>query len=111
MKSFAIYNADPAKIEVVYPAVDPFFESAADPAQVASMRSRFGIDRDYLLCVGIYKPRKNHARLLKAFQLLLKSGVQSKLVIAGPMGEGEACSSTPGAELGITAPYYFHRLC
>jgi len=82
-------HADPAKIEVVYPAVDPFFQSGADPAEVISARSRFGLDREYILCVGIYKPRKNHAGLLKAFQLLLKGGMQSQLVIAGPMGEGE----------------------
>ena len=94
-------HADPAKIEVVYPAVDPFFESGADPARVASVRSRFGIDRDYLLCVGIYKPRKNHARLLKAFQLLLQSGVQSQLVIAGPLGEGKPVLQRLAAEFGI----------
>ena len=94
-------HADTAKIEVVYPAVDPFFESVADPAQVGSVRSRFGIERDYLLCVGIYKPRKNHAGLLKAFQLLLKSRVQSQLVIAGPMGEGRPILQRLAAELGI----------
>jgi len=94
-------NANPAKIEVIYPAVDPFFEEAADTAQVASMRSRFGVDRDYLLSVGIYKPRKNHARLLKAFQLLLQSGVQSKLVIAGPIGEGRPFLQRLAAELGV----------
>ncbi len=94
-------HADPAKIEVVYPAVDPFFQSPAGPAEVASVRSRFGIDRDYLLCVGIYKPRKNHAGLLKAFQLLLKNGVQSQLVIAGPMGEGKPVLQRLAAELGV----------
>jgi glycosyltransferase involved in cell wall biosynthesis len=94
-------NANPAKIEVVYPAVDPFFESGVDPAQVASVRSRFGIHDDYLLCVGIYKPRKNHARLLKAFQHLLKSGVQSQLIIAGPLGEGKPVLQSLAAELGI----------
>jgi glycosyltransferase involved in cell wall biosynthesis len=94
-------RADPAKIDVVYPAVDPFFESAVDPAEVAFVRSRFGIDRDYILCVGIYKPRKNHAGLLKAFQHLLKSGVQSQLVIAGPMGEGRPVLQRLAAELGI----------
>ena len=95
-------HADPAKIEVIYPAVDPFFQSAVDPAEVASVRSTFGIDSDYILCVGIYKPRKNHARLLKAFQLLHKSGIQSQLVIAGPMGEGEPLLRHLAAELGIT---------
>jgi len=94
-------HADPAKIEVVYPAVDPFFESPVDPAQVESVRSRFGIDRDYILCVGIYKPRKNHAGLLKAFQLLLKSGVQSQFVVAGPMGEGKPVLQRLAAEFGI----------
>ena len=100
-------HADPARIEVVYPAVDPFFESAADPAQIASVRSRFGFDRDYLLSVGIYKPRKNHARLLKAFQLLLQSGVQSQLVIAGPMGEGEPVLRGLAQELGIAQHVIF----
>jgi glycosyltransferase involved in cell wall biosynthesis len=94
-------HADPVKIEVVYPAGDPFFESAADPAQVTLARSRFGIDRDYLLSVGIYKPRKNHAGVLKAFQLLRKSGVQSQLVIAGPMGDGRPVLQGLAAELGI----------
>ncbi|HEX3103357.1 MAG TPA: glycosyltransferase, partial [Terriglobales bacterium] len=68
-------RADPAKIEVVYPAVDPFFQSPADCAEVASVRLRLGVSRDYILCVGIYKPRKNQARLLRAFHLLLKNGV------------------------------------
>jgi glycosyltransferase involved in cell wall biosynthesis len=94
-------HADSSKIEVIYPAVDPFFQSGADPAEVASVRSRFGIDRDYILCVGIYKPRKNHARLLKAFQLLLETGVQSQLVIAGPLGEGKPILQRLAAEFGI----------
>jgi glycosyltransferase involved in cell wall biosynthesis len=94
-------HADPAKIEVVYPAVDPFFQSGADPAEVISARSRFGLDREYILCVGIYKPRKNHAGLLKAFQLLLKGGMQSQLVIAGPIGEGEPDLRRLAQELGI----------
>lgn len=100
-------HADPAKIEVVYPAVDSFFQSPADPAEVASGRSRFGIDRDYIVCVGIYKPRKNHAGLLKAFQLLLKDGVQSQLVIAGPMGEGNSILQRLAAELGIARHVVF----
>lgn len=99
--------ADPSKIEVVYPAVDSFFESQADPAEVASVRSRFGIDRDYIVCVGIYKPRKNHAGLLKAFQLLLKDGVQSQLVIAGPMGEGKPVLQRLADKLGVAGHVVF----
>ena len=100
-------NADPEKIEVVYPAVDPFFQSGSDPAELASTRSKLGIDRDYILCVGIYKPRKNHPGLLKAFQLLLKSGIQSQLVIAGPMAEGEPVLRGLAQELGIAQHVIF----
>jgi glycosyltransferase involved in cell wall biosynthesis len=100
-------KADVAKIEVIYPAVDPFFQSGADPAEVASVRSRFGIDRDYIVCVGICKPRKNHARLLKAFQLLRNSGAQAKLVIAGPMGEGKPILQRLATELGIAEHVVF----
>jgi glycosyltransferase involved in cell wall biosynthesis len=94
-------RVDPPKIEVIYPAVDPFFQSEVHSAEVASVRSRFRIDRDYILCVGIYKPRKNHTGLMRAFQLLLNGGIQSQLVIAGPMGEGAPVLSRLAQDLGI----------
>src|SRR6478672_1874082 len=94
-------HVDPQKIEVVYPAVDPFFQSAPDAAQIASVQSRFDIDRDYILCVGIYKPRKNHAGLLRAFRTILQSGCDAQLVIAGPMSEGEPVLRRMAAELEI----------
>jgi glycosyltransferase involved in cell wall biosynthesis len=100
-------RADLAKIDVVYPAVDQFFQCPANPEQIASVRSKFGINSDYILCVGIYKPRKNHAGLLKAFRLLLKGGVQSHLVIAGPMGEGRSVLKRLAAELGVTDQIVF----
>jgi len=103
-------NADPEKIEVVYPAVDPFFQSTAHSADLAAVRSKFGIDCDYILYAGIYKPRKNHVRLLEAFQLLLKSGMRSKLVIAGPMGAGEALLRRRAQELGIAQHVIFTGL-
>lgn len=103
-------NANPEKIEVVYPAVDPFFQSGPNPAELASVRSKFGIDRDCILYTGIYKPRKNHVRLLKAFRLLLKSGIRSKLVIAGPMGAGEPVLRRLAQELGIAQHVVFTGL-
>jgi glycosyltransferase involved in cell wall biosynthesis len=103
-------RVDPEKIEVVYPAVDPFFQSRPDPAGLASARSKFGIDCDYILYAGIYKPRKNHAGLLKAFQLLLKSGIQSLLLVAGPMAEGEPILRALAQELGIAKHVIFTDL-
>jgi glycosyltransferase involved in cell wall biosynthesis len=94
-------HADSEKIEVIYPAAGPFFHSEANPAQIASVRSRFGIDRDYVLCVGIYKPRKNHAKLLSAFHKMRDRGCQAQLVVAGPMAEGEPVLRRLARELGI----------
>jgi glycosyltransferase involved in cell wall biosynthesis len=100
-------RADPAKIEVIYPGVDPGFHRVTDPARLDAVRSRYGIDRDYILCVGIYKPRKNHAGLLRALQRFLESGRRAQLVIAGPMAEGEPALRRLAVELGVAKHVVF----
>jgi glycosyltransferase involved in cell wall biosynthesis len=100
-------RADPTKIEVIYPGVDPGFCRVTDSAQLDAVRARYGIDRDYALCVGIYKPRKNHPGLLQAFRRLLDGGSHAQLVIAGPMGEGELLLRRLAAELGIAEHVVF----
>jgi glycosyltransferase involved in cell wall biosynthesis len=94
-------RADPDKIDVIYPGVDPGFAPVTDAVHLAAVWSRLGIGREYILCVGIYKPRKNHAGLLRAFQRCLANGIQAQLVIAGPMAEGEAVLRSLAAELGV----------
>jgi len=100
-------RADPDRIDVIYPGVDPSFKPVADTRQLAAVRSRCGIDREYILCVGIYKPRKNHAGLLRAFRRFLEGGMQAQLVIAGPMAEGEAVLRRLAAELGVAEHVIF----
>jgi glycosyltransferase involved in cell wall biosynthesis len=100
-------HADPAKIEVIYPGVDPGFQRVTDAAQLSSVRAKYGLDRDFILCVGIHKPRKNHAGLLRAFQRLRQIGVNAQLAIAGPMAEGESGLRRVAAELGVAAHVVF----
>jgi len=100
-------RADAERIDVIYPGVDPVFAPVTDAVQLAGLRSRFGIDREYILCVGIYKPRKNHAGLLRAFQRCVANGIQAQLVIAGPMAEGEAVLRRLAAELGVAERVVF----
>jgi glycosyltransferase involved in cell wall biosynthesis len=100
-------KANPAKIDVIYPGVDPGFQPITDAVQLDAVRSRFGIHREFVLCVGIYKLRKNHAGLLRAFRRFLESGMQAQLVIAGPMAEGEAVLCRLAAELGIAEHVVF----
>ena len=100
-------HADPARIDVIYPGVDPGFQPVTDAVQLQAMRSRFGIDREYILCVGIYKLRKNHAGLLRAFQRCLANGMRTQLVIVGPMAEGEAVLRRLAGELGAAEHVIF----
>lgn len=76
-------------IRVIYPGVDPSFAPIADDEQIRKARSRYGIRGDYVLYTGIFKPRKNHAGLLRAFRRLTDLEVEASLVIAGPMDESE----------------------
>lgn len=82
-------NVDPEKISVVYLAVDSCFGRVSDAHALSAVFGKFGINRDYVLCTGIYKPRKNHAGLLRAFQHLRRAGVDAQMVVAGPVNEGE----------------------
>jgi glycosyltransferase involved in cell wall biosynthesis len=95
-------HASPEKIEVIYPGVDRLFQRVSDSAQIENVRFRYGIIGDYVLYTGIYKLRKNHAGLLSAFKSFLARGGTARLVIAGPMNEGEPVLRQLAGALGIT---------
>jgi glycosyltransferase involved in cell wall biosynthesis len=82
-------HVDPAKISVIYPAVDAGLAPISDPGFLQAVLSRHGIDNDFIFYTGIYKPRKNHAGLMRALQYFLARGGDAQLVIAGPLGDGE----------------------
>jgi glycosyltransferase involved in cell wall biosynthesis len=94
-------QVDPARIEVIYPGVSPVFQPETDQQEIATVLSRYRIALPYILYAGIYKPRKNHAGLLRAFREFLSAGVEAQLVIAGPMDNGEAILKNLAQELGI----------
>lgn len=71
------------KISIAYcaPSIDP---NCADYNQV---KSKFGIEKGYILFVGTIEPRKNVVRLLRAFELLkTRYNIEHKLVLAGGKG-------------------------
>jgi glycosyltransferase involved in cell wall biosynthesis len=94
-------NADPEKIEVVYPGVDARFQPVRNRAAIEAVLSRYRVDDNYILYTGIFKPRKNHAGLLHAFREFARNGYRAKLVIAGPIGEGEVELRRLAVDLGI----------
>lgn len=94
-------SVDPAKIEVIHSGVSPVFRLSGDSSRIEDVRRKYTIRKEFILYAGIYKPRKNHAGLLHAFQKLRASEVDAELVIAGPMNEGEAALKSHARELGI----------
>jgi glycosyltransferase involved in cell wall biosynthesis len=85
------YGADPNRITVVYPGLDPAFRPIDDPDQLATVQSRYGISSEYLIHVGTLQPRKNLDRLLDAFDRIDNSQLtidnsQFQLVLAGKSG-------------------------
>jgi glycosyltransferase involved in cell wall biosynthesis len=61
-----LYRADPARIDVAYPAVDERFRPASKQ-EVARVRDNYGLSEQYVLHIGTIKPRKNLPRLIRAF--------------------------------------------
>jgi glycosyltransferase involved in cell wall biosynthesis len=76
----------PEKIEVIYPGVDPGFRCTSEE-RTRQMRLKYGISGAYILYAGIFKTRKNHAGLVRAFRHFLDRGGTAQLVIAGPLGK------------------------
>ncbi len=74
------------KITVIYPGIgEAFFQPP--PAKVAEVRTRYGLSRPFVLCIGTIEPRKNLGTLLDAFQALPVSiRDQFDLAVAGPAG-------------------------
>jgi len=61
-----LYRADPARVDVAYPAVDARFKPAS-PTEMERVRKRYGLAERYVLHLGTIKPRKNLPRLIHAF--------------------------------------------
>lgn len=100
-------RVDVDKISIVYPAVGGEFCKITELALLEAVLSKFGIENDYILYTGIYKLRKNHAALFRAFNLLLNGGTNAQLVIAGPIDEGEQQLRSLAKQLGIAESVIF----
>lgn len=62
------------------------FHPNPDPQQVDNTLQRYGLKKPYILYVGTLEPRKNLARLVKAFALLVSEYPTHTLIIAGKKG-------------------------
>lgn len=90
------------KILVVHESVDEEFWREPDAGEADKVNSRYGVNGDYLLFVGIARPRKNLDRILRAFAAAKKRLSSTlKLVIAGPRETRFIDVGKRAKELGI----------
>jgi glycosyltransferase involved in cell wall biosynthesis len=77
-------GVDPERVSVTAYGVDERFRPTEPDA--AWLRGRFGVEGEYLLCVGTLEPRKNLLTALKAFRLVAARSEGRRLVIVGARG-------------------------
>src|SRR5437588_3095131 len=79
-------NVKPGKVTAIHEAPRESFRPLSR-VQASLMRTRLGVEDDFLLFVGTLEPRKNLLTLLKAFaEVLRDTRFRPQLVVAG--GEG-----------------------
>jgi glycosyltransferase involved in cell wall biosynthesis len=78
------FNIDPAKVEVIYNAIDERFLTPPDEERMDQVRQRYQLDHPFLLYVGNIKPHKNLERLIDGFgRVRASGGTDLRLVIIG----------------------------
>lgn len=83
------YHVDPERITVTPLAAPAHFAPVSDETELLRIRQTYGIERDYILTLGSIQPRKNLARLIRAFGMLRGRELKKQapqLVIAGKRG-------------------------
>jgi len=129
------YGIEGARIQAVPLAAPDHFGPISDERELQRVRHTYGIDAEYILSVGSIQPRKNLARLIKAYaswremhrggrvpklvlvgkcawlydetlQALQESGIQDSVVLTGYVPETDLPALYSGA-LCFVYPSYF----
>src|ERR1044072_4576996 len=73
------YRLDPERVTAIPLAASPRFRPVEDEGEIGRVRSFYGIGGQYVLAVGSIQPRKNLARLVRAYALLRRERGRSNL--------------------------------
>jgi glycosyltransferase involved in cell wall biosynthesis len=73
-----------SKVRVIYLAADERYRPVTDPAQLSTVRAKYGLPEQYVLYLGGFDQRKNLPNLLRAFTKVARGmGQDCWLAIAG----------------------------
>jgi glycosyltransferase involved in cell wall biosynthesis len=79
------YGVSSERVTVLLSGVDGRFRRVIDSG-LLTIRSRYKLQRPFILSVGTVQPRKNYIRLIQALVQLRQAGYDIDLVIAGGRG-------------------------
>jgi alpha-1,3-rhamnosyl/mannosyltransferase len=96
-----LYRADPARIDVAYPAVEKRF-APPSAGEIERVRARYTLARSYVLHLGTIKPRKNLPRLVRAFGRA-RLPADTELVLGGMTTFGADAVERAIGECGLGA--------
>lgn len=65
-----LYKVDDSKIKVIYQDCSPVFKNVVSQEEKTNIRTSYGINGPFILCVGTLEERKNQHRLVEAFAAL-----------------------------------------
>ena len=78
------FDIPESKIDVIPNAIDERFWEMPDPEEIERVRERFQLQDPFILYAGNIKPHKNVERLIEAFHMLRKQGLDEvKLLVIG----------------------------
>ena len=90
-------RVNPDKISLTTIGLDARFRAPVSSAQIAELRRKYDLGAaPYVLSVGVLQPRKNVARLVKAFGRIKRANPTwpQQLVVAGKAGWGDEVPNT-----------------
>lgn len=101
----SIFEVPAAKVRVVYPGVSPRFRPVTDDDELLRIRSSYCLQHPFFLFVGAAEPRKNVARLLRAFAVFRESGSGERyqLILVGPEGSASVELQELARQLGLVS--------
>ncbi len=73
------YHIRPERVSVISLAAAAHFRPVEDAAEIERVRRAYGIEGEYILAVGSIQPRKNLARLIRAYADLRRARAKDKL--------------------------------
>jgi glycosyltransferase involved in cell wall biosynthesis len=96
------FNFPKEKIFVTHLAAENIYRPLNKKECSELIKSRYGIDGDYILYVGGFSPRKNIVGLIEAFSKLIANYKKDiKLVIAGKQGKSYSIYKKRTQDLGV----------